>query len=142
MLYRLRAIFAGQDNDCTYPPGPSHLLQDDRATPLNAGDVIVVIDAGGGTTDVTAHVVEMRGGTGGETVLAEAMANGGGFCGSTYIDAAFETIYRNMVRGHAVGFTDKDTPVVKVVVLQSGTHCRHSSHGTQNRCCRGSRQVH
>lgn len=73
-------------------------MQDDHATLLMAGDVIVVVDAGGGTTDVTAHTVETRGGSSEETVLAEAMASCGGYCGSTFIDAGFEALYREKVR--------------------------------------------
>lgn len=71
--------------------------QADNAASLVSGDVFVVVDAGGGTTDITAHLVEARGGCG-ETVLVEALAKSGGYCGSTAIDDNFVAFFRDLVR--------------------------------------------
>lgn len=53
-----------------------------------AGEVVMVLDAGGGTVDVTTHLCEARKGTG-PVVLSEQLAAVGAFCGSTQSDEAF-----------------------------------------------------
>jgi hypothetical protein len=54
-------------------------------------------DAGGGTVDVTVHTVRRKGG---QKVLAEATARVGGEYGSTFVDAAFETMVMQMLGLH------------------------------------------
>lgn len=57
-----------------------------QAPPLEAGEHVMVIDAGGGTVDITLHECVGRGG---QVVLAEAVAADGGHDGASTIDAAF-----------------------------------------------------
>ena len=78
-----------------------HSPQASQDVTLEPGDLFLVVDAGGGTVDLTAHLVERRGGGGsdaGETVLAEASTCIGVFCGSGGIDAAFEAHVRDLVK--------------------------------------------
>jgi hypothetical protein len=54
---------------------------------MEEGDLFEVVDAGGGTVDITLHSVVPRNG---EMVLSEAATGVGGFYGSTYVDQNFE----------------------------------------------------
>ncbi len=45
-----------------------------------------VVDAGGGTVDISVHLVEEKGGV---TVLADKLYSVGELCGSAYIDNDF-----------------------------------------------------
>ena len=47
-----------------------------------------MLDAGGGTVDVTTHLCEARKGTG-HVVLSEQLAAVGDMCGSAQVDEAF-----------------------------------------------------
>lgn len=52
-----------------------------------SGEVVMVLDAGGGTVDTTVHSCEARGG---HVVLAEVVHAAGALCGSVYVDQAFK----------------------------------------------------
>lgn len=60
-----------------------------QAPPLEAGEHVMVVDALGGTVDITLHECVARGG---QVVLAEAVSAAGGHFGSTTIDANFECV--------------------------------------------------
>jgi molecular chaperone DnaK (HSP70) len=62
----------------------------DRACGLAAGDSVLVVDIGGGTTDLTASVLEEREG---DIVLTESIQRSGLLLGATNIDDAFESFY-------------------------------------------------
>ncbi|MEW5318104.1 MAG: hypothetical protein WDW38_009354 [Sanguina aurantia] len=66
---------------------------------MSAGNVFMVVDAGGGTVDVTVHEVEEEAG---EVLLAEVVSADGDFSGSTFVDRNFEAFYRHEV-GHTYG---------------------------------------
>lgn len=70
------------------PPGEVHCAPccNCLARALPAGMTVCVLDAGGGTVDISVHMVEERGGS---SVLADALWSVGELCGSTYIDQAF-----------------------------------------------------
>eukprot|EP00798_Chlamydomonas_sp_ICE-L_P030765 gene30765-35804_t len=68
-----------------------------NATSIQVGDTYMVVDAGGGTTDITIHTVESRGG---ELVLAEATHAVGEMVGATIIDTGFWILQaRRLERG-------------------------------------------
>jgi hypothetical protein len=56
-----------------------------------------VVDAGGGTVDITVHEVVRT--LGGELALAEKTAGAGGLFGATYVDEAFMKHFRGKVGG-------------------------------------------
>jgi hypothetical protein len=58
----------------------------------------MVVDAGGGTVDITVHEVVNKGG---ELVLAEMIAGAGGLFGATYVDEAFLEHFKGTVRSSA-----------------------------------------
>ncbi|MEW5318103.1 MAG: hypothetical protein WDW38_009354 [Sanguina aurantia] len=62
---------------------------------MSAGNVFMVVDAGGGTVDVTVHEVEEEAG---EVLLAEVVSADGDFSGSTFVDRNFEAFYRHEAR--------------------------------------------
>jgi molecular chaperone DnaK (HSP70) len=55
------------------------------------GETVMMVDAGGGTVDLTVHTIRHRDG---RAVLEEAAPGVGGFCGSTYVDKNFEAWFR------------------------------------------------
>jgi molecular chaperone DnaK (HSP70) len=63
---------------------------------MSAGHTFMVVDAGGGTVDITVHQVVRRGG---ELALAEMTAGVGALFGATYVDEAFVQHFRSMVGG-------------------------------------------
>ncbi|MEW5309674.1 MAG: hypothetical protein WDW38_001543 [Sanguina aurantia] len=65
-----------------------------RTLQIQQGDLFMVVDAGGGTVDITVHEVETRAG---EQVLAESICAQGAYAGSTFVDSAFESFYRQQV---------------------------------------------
>jgi hypothetical protein len=69
-----------------------------RDVEMEEDSVFMVVDAGGGTVDITMHKVVSRNG---ETVLSELAPGLGGCCGSTYVDKNFEQWFRAQV-GKAV----------------------------------------
>eukprot|EP00798_Chlamydomonas_sp_ICE-L_P030760 gene30760-35798_t len=79
-----------------------------KATNIQVGDTYMVVDAGGGTTDITIHTVESRGG--GELVLAEATHAVGEMVGATTIDTAFMNIYKQKVGEQALNAWKHDHP--------------------------------
>jgi hypothetical protein len=66
------------------------------AVVMSPGEKFMVVDAGGGTVDLTMHDVVVRNG---QPVLSEAATGRGGFCGSTYVDLRFEQWFRAQVGG-------------------------------------------
>ncbi|MEW5309675.1 MAG: hypothetical protein WDW38_001544 [Sanguina aurantia] len=82
-----------------------------RAIELAVGDVFMVVDAGGGTVDVT---VEEQGG---ELLLAEMVSAEGAYAGSTYVDRNFEAFYRGEVGEVAFDVWKKtDAPAYQMVM--------------------------
>ncbi|MEW5303225.1 MAG: hypothetical protein WDW36_005934 [Sanguina aurantia] len=69
-----------------------------RTLQIQQGDLFMVVDAGGGTVDITVHEVETRAG---EQVLAESICAQGAYAGSTFVDSAFESFYRQQVGAEA-----------------------------------------
>ncbi|KAL6759044.1 hypothetical protein V8C86DRAFT_3025159 [Haematococcus lacustris] len=65
-----------------------------RAPPLVPGVSVMVLVVGRGTTDVTVHKCEQRGG---RCVLAESTQAMGGLCGSVFVDNNFSEYYREAV---------------------------------------------
>jgi molecular chaperone DnaK (HSP70) len=51
--------------------------------------MVMVVDAGGGTTDVTVHEVHE---VGGQAVLKEAVRTKGALCGGVLVDEAFRWV--------------------------------------------------
>jgi molecular chaperone DnaK (HSP70) len=64
---------------------------------MATGATVMMVDAGGGTVDLTVHTIQRDGG--GKLALAEAAPGNGGFCGSTYVDQNFEKWFRDQI-GH------------------------------------------
>ncbi|EFJ45159.1 hypothetical protein VOLCADRAFT_106113 [Volvox carteri f. nagariensis] len=64
---------------------------------LRAGEIFMVVDAGGGTVDITVHEVIERGGT---AVLSEAQAvpGWGAMWGATALDEAFKAHFRSKAK--------------------------------------------
>jgi molecular chaperone DnaK (HSP70) len=62
---------------------------------MATGSTVMMVDAGGGTVDLTVHTIQ-RGGSG-QVTLEEAAPGIGGFCGSTYVDRSFEEWFRERV---------------------------------------------
>ena len=58
------------------------MLRQNESAPLVVGKTIMIVDAGGGTVDITVHEVKDRG-------LDELIPCGGGLYGSKYIDKSF-----------------------------------------------------
>jgi molecular chaperone DnaK (HSP70) len=52
---------------------------------------VMVVDVGGGTTDVTVHACQSKGG-GSQVVLAEAVVAEGALCGAVLVDEAFRWV--------------------------------------------------
>jgi hypothetical protein len=65
-----------------------------HALELPPGRSLLIVDAGGGTADVTLHTIVSRGG---EAALSEAARSRGGLCGGVAVDAAFEAHLREEV---------------------------------------------
>ncbi|KAF8253057.1 hypothetical protein K440DRAFT_274852 [Wilcoxina mikolae CBS 423.85] len=60
---------------------------------LQQGDVVTVCDAGGGTCDlITYEIISMQ-----PLKVKECVTGAGGFCGSVYIDKAFERYIKTLV---------------------------------------------
>jgi hypothetical protein len=74
----------------------SRVSELDQMTP---GTTVMMIDAGGGTVDLTAHTIQSQ--ASGHVELAEAAAGMGGFCGSTFVDGNFEEWLRRRVGSEA-----------------------------------------
>ncbi|GLI60799.1 hypothetical protein VaNZ11_002903, partial [Volvox africanus] len=77
-------------------PGSGTAKSSSGGPPLSPGEVFMVVDAGGGTVDITIHEVEERSG---KRVLSETQAvpGLGEMFGSTDVDAAFTEYFRNKV---------------------------------------------
>lgn len=63
---------------------------------LPEGHTFMVVDAGGGTVDITVHEVVSRGG---QLALAEVAAGTGALFGATYVDETFMAHFRDVVSG-------------------------------------------
>jgi molecular chaperone DnaK (HSP70) len=50
---------------------------------------VMVVDVGGGTTDITVHACRS---VGGQVVLAEAVSAEGSLCGAVMVDEAFRCV--------------------------------------------------
>ncbi|GIM04741.1 hypothetical protein Vretimale_9239, partial [Volvox reticuliferus] len=87
--------------------------------PLRPDEVFMVVDAGGGTVDITIHEIVERSGT---AVLSEAQAvpGLGEMVGSTNVDAAFATYFRSKV-GEEVYDTWRETHPGEWMRLLEGT---------------------
>ena len=70
----------------------AHVTELEQMAP---GTTVMMVDAGGGTVDLTAHTVQRQ--ASGQLVLAEAAPGMGGFCGSTFVDRNFEQWFRMRV---------------------------------------------
>ncbi|SMR64183.1 unnamed protein product [Zymoseptoria tritici ST99CH_3D1] len=66
-----------------------HDMQKSKRTPLNPGDQIQVVDAGGGTTDITCYEMPAQTDAGAATKLQRSGLAVGGLCGSHFINERF-----------------------------------------------------
>jgi molecular chaperone DnaK (HSP70) len=64
--------------------------QASAGSPLPLGTVFMIVDAGGGTVDLTTHIVDAEG-------LLEVVQGSGGACGSGYLDRRFQEKLRNVL---------------------------------------------
>lgn len=81
------------------------MLRNNELSPLVDGKVIMVVDAGGGTVDITVHeVVKDRG-------LDELIPCGGGLHGSKYVDLSFRAFLAQKLSPEAIDEFQAEWPV-------------------------------
>jgi molecular chaperone DnaK (HSP70) len=71
---------------------------------LKPGEIIMVVDAGGGTVDITVHEVKEKG-------LGELIPCGGGLHGSKYIDKSFREFLDKKLSAQAMNQFQTECPV-------------------------------
>ncbi|GLI78720.1 hypothetical protein PoHVEF18_007041 [Penicillium ochrochloron] len=81
-----------------------HALRASNPTNLQAGDTVLLIDAGGGTVDLITFTIEQRLPI---LKLRESAAGTGAYCGSTYLNRRFEDFIRQ--RLESCSGWDQDT---------------------------------
>ncbi len=81
------------------------MLRNNESSPLVNGKVIMVVDAGGGTVDITVHeVVKDKG-------LDELIPSGGGLHGSKYVDLSFRAFLAQKLSAEAIDKFQAEWPV-------------------------------
>ncbi|KAF5833002.1 hypothetical protein DUNSADRAFT_10923 [Dunaliella salina] len=106
-----------------------HALKN-RFPPLNPGEIIQIIDAGGGTVDISVHKCVER--SSGHVVLDEAIYATGAMCGSMCIDDAFKEFYKEAVGHIAFDSWIHDHPVQWQQVLKQFEACKRSFAGDES----------
>lgn len=80
------------------------LKEPDRARSLSANDVYLVVDAGGGTVDLTSYQVQ----TVEPLSLREVAAGDGDVCGATFLEAGFLKVMRQLLGSNHVNQLNPD----------------------------------
>ena len=89
------------------PEAASLCVQNQQGAQVKPGDVVLVLDCGGGTVDLVTHDVQADG------TVKELAAGSGDCCGGSYVDAAFLQL---MERKYRAVYTDWATSKPKDVL--------------------------
>ncbi|MCK6524416.1 Hsp70 family protein, partial [Myxococcota bacterium] len=83
----------------------------DKRVALPDGESFMLVDAGGGTVDITVHLLK-------DGHLAELAQGSGATCGATYLDAEFQRFMRDLLGGRAFDRLVNERPTAWHSVLR------------------------